>query len=274
MSAHAAGPASTPAAARPRSPWEVQRAVLFALLLRELKTRFGGRWLGALWVVAEPLTHVLLLMLIFATVRHRLLPGVDFVMFLVTGLLPFFMFRSLALRLMEAVDANRGLFGYRQVKPIDALISRAALETGLYSVVYLLVLALLAWLGLPVVPDRPLELLAVSAALLAGGFGVGVTLAVLTDDLPQARALVRIAFFPLYLMSGVIFPIHTLPEELLQWLLWNPVLHALELSRGLYFSAYSPIPQASGAVVGAFGLLALGLGLSLYRVRRHRLLAL
>jgi capsular polysaccharide transport system permease protein len=248
--------------------------VLFALLLRELKTRFGGRWLGAMWVVAEPLAHVLLLMLIFGAVRDRLLPGVDFVMFLVTGLLPFFMFRSLALRLMEAIDANRGLFGYRQVKPMDALISRAALETGLYSLVYLVVLALLAWLGFSVVPDRPLELMAISAALLTGGFGVGLTLAVLTDDVPQVRTLVRIAFFPLYLLSGVIFPVHTLPDELLQWLLWNPVLHALELSRGVYFSAYPPIPQASGAFVGAFGLLALGFGLSLYRVRRHRLLAI
>jgi capsular polysaccharide transport system permease protein len=259
---------------RQRSAWEIQRAVLFALLLRELKTRFGGRWLGAVWVLAEPLAHILLMMLILGYWRARLLPGVDYVMFLVTGLLPFFMFKSLALRLMEAVDANRGLFGYRQMKPMDTLVSRAVLETGLYSLVYLAVLVLMAWLGLRVVPAHPLELIAISTALLAGGFGVGLMLAVLTDDLPQARGLVRIVFFPLYLMSGVVFPLHTLPEDVLPWLLWNPVLHALEVSRGYYFNGYQPLAQASASVVGAFALLTLSLGLSLYRVRRQRLITL
>jgi capsular polysaccharide transport system permease protein len=259
---------------RQRSAWEIQRTVLFALLLRELKTRFGGRWLGAVWVLAEPLAHVLLVMLILGYWRHRLLPGLDYVMFLVTGLLPFFMFKSLALRLMEAIDANRGLFGYRQLRPMDALVSRAALEIGLYSLVYLAVLVLMAWFGLRVLPDRPLELIAVSTALLAGGFGTGLVLAVLTDDLPQARGLVRITFFPLYLVSGVVFPVNTLPSDVLPWLLWNPLLHALEVSRGYYFNAYQPLVQANASVVGAFALLTLGLGLSLYRVRRQRLIAL
>ncbi|MFZ2652305.1 MAG: ABC transporter permease [Burkholderiaceae bacterium] len=255
-----------------RSPWQVQRAVLYALVLRELKTRFGGRWFGALWVLAEPLVHVLLLLMLLGAARHRLLPGIDFVLFLVTGLLPFFMFRNLALRSMDAIDANRGLFGYRQVRPIDALLARAILEVALYSVVYLLVLALLGWGGYDVLPARPLEVAASSAALLLLGLGIGLTLAVATDALPQARGLVRIAFFPLYLLSGVIFPIQSLPGEVLSWLLWNPVLHALEVSRGFFFVGYRPVAEASGAYVAACAIVCTAFGLSLYRVRRQRLL--
>jgi capsular polysaccharide transport system permease protein len=75
-------------------------------------------------------------------------------------------------------------------------------------------------------------------------------------------------------MSGVVFPVHTLPADVLPWLLWNPVLHALEVSRGYYFNGYQPLAQASASVVGAFALLTLSLGLSLYRVRRQRLIAL
>jgi hypothetical protein len=37
-----------------RSPLAVQRAVLFALIVRELRTRFGRYRLGYLWVVLEP----------------------------------------------------------------------------------------------------------------------------------------------------------------------------------------------------------------------------
>ena len=256
-----------------RSAWQVQRGVLFALLLRELKTRFGGRWLGVIWVVAEPLAHVLLLMLVFGYLRHRLLSGVDYAMFLVAGLLPFLMFRNVALRLMDAVDSNRGLFGYRQVKPMDAMVSRAVLEVCVYSAVYLLVLGLMGWLGYAVAPARPLELMATSVVLLLGAFGLGLVLAIVTDNVPKARGLVRIAFFPIYLISGVILPVQALPAEVLPWLLWNPVLHALEISRGLFFRGYTTVSDASAAFVFACALVALALGLSLYRVRRHRLLA-
>jgi len=269
-----AASALRPAALQARSPWQIQRAVLFALMLRELKGRFGGRWLGAFWTLSEPLLQMLGMMLLYGYLRQRHIAGVNYVMYLITGMLPFFMFRNVAMRLMDGIDANRALFGYRQVKPIDTLISRAMLEVGIYSVVYLIALGLLAGLGLDVLPDHPLELMAVSAALLACGFGLGLTLAVLTNELPEVRGLVRrLLFWPLYLLSGAIFPVHSFPQGVLDWLLLNPVLHALELSRGFYFDGYSQLPQVSLSYVTMFALLLVIVGLSLYRVRRERLVA-
>ncbi|MDB5818826.1 MAG: kpsM protein, partial [Rhizobacter sp.] len=85
--------------------------------------------------------------------------------------------------------------------------------------------------------------------------------------------LVTLMFFPLYLVSGVVLPIHALPDAALDYLTWNPVLHALEISRGLFFTGYQPLPQASSAFVVECALVSLAIGLSLYRVRRQRLLA-
>lgn len=256
-----------------RSAWEVQRSVLFALFLREAKGRFGGRWLGAFWILLEPLAHLSLLMLIFGSVRGRLLPGIEFPVFLLVGLIPFFVFRSLALRLMGAVDANRGLFGYRQVKPLDTLASRAVLEIAVYAVVSLTMLLALGWLGFQWMPAEPLELLWVIASVAVLGFGLGLLFAVATDELPNFRAFIRILFMPLYLLSGVMFPVSALPPEVLSWLLWNPVLHAVELCRGHFLPQYHVIPAVNAGYLAMCSLLALAGGLSLYRVRRHRLLA-
>lgn len=251
-----------------RTSWQIQRAVLFALFVRELQTRFGGRWLGAFWVLLEPLAHLTIMLLIFGVARHRVLPVVDYPVFLLTGLVPFLMFRGLALRLMDAVEANRGLFNYRQVRTLDPIISRAALEIVLYSVVYLLMLGGLGWLGFHFLPAQPLELMGISVALLAAGFGLGLIFAVVTEDLPGVRALIRITSMPLYLLSGVIFPVSSLPSSVLPWLLWNPVLHALELSRGYFLSEYHALPQFSATYVAGFALVVLSLGMSLYRVRQ------
>lgn len=256
-----------------RSAWEVQRSVLFALFVRELKTRFGGRWLGVFWVLLEPVAHLAILLFVVGFIRHRVLPGVEFPVFFLVGLVPFFLFKNLALRLMEAIDSNRGLFGYRQVKPIDTLISRAVLEVSIYSVVYLLMLAMLGWLGFQFIPARPLELMGVSTLLLLGAVALGLLFSVATDDLPNARSFIRIVFMPLYFLSGVILPVSLLPPSVLPWLLWNPILHGVELSRGYFFPQYHVVPQISMGYLACFSLTVLTLALSLYRVRRHRLLA-
>jgi capsular polysaccharide transport system permease protein len=255
-----------------RSTWEVQRAVVVALVLRELRARVGGRWLGTLWLVLEPLTHVMLILTIFTFVRHLSSPFIEMPVFLVTGLLPYFIFRSLALRLADAVTSNKGLFGYRQVKPVDTLIARGIVETGLYSMVYLSALALLGWLGFQWFPRAPLELLAVSGVLIVLGASLGLLFAVISHNRPLVRSAIGMVFFPLYLLSGVIFAVHALPPTVRDWLLWNPVLHLIDLSRYYFLPGYHRIPDVGLAYPAACALVVAALGLALYRLERHKLL--
>lgn len=256
-----------------RSPLEIQRAVLFALFVRELKTRFEGSWAGVLWVLVEPLGYVLIMTAIFGSLHRAFSPSIAYPVFLVTGMLPFFLFRNVAFRLMEAVDANLGLFAYRQVKPMDAIVSRALLELVLMSMVYALTLAVLMGLGHDVLPARPLELIGTSALLVLLAFSLGLFLAVATHGAPRVRAFVRVTRAPLYFLSGVVFSVRALPDELRWWLLWNPVLHLMELMRGCFFASYPVLPEANAGYVAGFALTFLVLGLCMYRVRRRQLIS-
>jgi len=49
-----------------RTPWQIQKSVVFALFLRELKTRFGAYKFGYVWLLLEPMAHVIVLSLIFS----------------------------------------------------------------------------------------------------------------------------------------------------------------------------------------------------------------
>ncbi|MEN9485187.1 MAG: hypothetical protein RJB37_3067, partial [Pseudomonadota bacterium] len=104
------------------------RSVVFALSLRELKTRLDGRWGGAVWVVGEPLLNMLAMLAVYSAMRARTIGGVDTLLFLVSGQMPYLLFKSLVLRLMEAIESNQGLFAYRQVQPIDAVLARSVVE--------------------------------------------------------------------------------------------------------------------------------------------------
>jgi capsular polysaccharide transport system permease protein len=256
-----------------RSPLKVQRDVLLALMIRDLRARVEGRWLGLLWMLLEPLAHVLIILALFGFRQHASSPNVELPVFLVTGLLPFFMFRNLARRLPGTIPANRGLYAYRQVKPIDGLVSRAVIEVTLTSAVYLCALLVLGWLGYHWWPKDPLELMVVSIVLLVLGLGLGLVFAVLAHGRPRVQAMINLAFIPLYLLSGVIFPPSALPDAALHYLLWNPVLHLMDLGRSYFLPQHEVLDGVNLAYPAGFALVVLALGLSLSHLYRHQLAA-
>lgn len=256
-----------------RSPWDVQREVLFALIIREANARVGGQWVGAVWTLLEPLAHTLFMLALYGMVMSREAPAGEYPVFLVTGLIPFFLFQNLANRLMDGIEANRGLFAYRQVKPIDVLLARSVIECGMSLLVYFVTLGLLGWLGFHAWPADPLGMLGSLALVILLGMGLGILMAVLTHDRPRLRSMVRMAMFPLYLISGVIFPIDSLPREVLEPLLWNPVLHVLELSRHAFIPAYVPVEGVSALFPLMTGMAWLALGLLMYRAKRQQLVS-
>lgn len=121
--------------------------VIYALFFRELKTRFGkNRYLGYIWVVGEPMSIVLLVTIIGTIVReyhHQVMPeGISIFMFLISGIMPFFMFRSIVTQLMNGTQANLALFAYKPVKPIHVFIARTLLEFCIYFVIFIIILFL------------------------------------------------------------------------------------------------------------------------------------
>ncbi len=233
--------------------------------------RVGGQWVGAVWTLFEPLAHTLSLLALLSVALGRQAPAGEFPVFLVTGLLPFFLFQHLSSRLMDGIESNRGLFAYRQVKPIDVLIARTVVEIGMNLTVMIFTLSLLGWLGFEVLPSDPLAFIGAYALVALLGAGFGTLVAVLTHERPRMRSLVRMAMFPLYLISGVIFRIDLVPPEYLTLLLWNPILHLLELVRHAFIPAYQLTDGVGWLHPALTGLAILSFALLLYLSKRQEL---
>jgi capsular polysaccharide transport system permease protein len=256
-----------------RTPWQIQQSVIFALFIRELRTRFGSYKGGYIWLLVEPISHIVVLTLMFAYVRQREFFGVDIEVFLVTGIVPFLLFKNVALRVMDGVDANRGLFSFRQIKPMDVFIARALLDALISVAVFSLMLIGLAWLGFDVPFRDPLTVAAVYALLILMGLGVGMILSVVGHYMPEAKTIIRLMMMPLYLLSGIIYPASRMPHELLPYLLWNPLLHAIELIRGAFFVHYHTVAGLSAGYVVMSTLALLALGLAWFWSHRLEMLA-
>ena len=250
-----------------RTRFQIQRDVIYALLLREIASRFGKSRGGYLWVLVEPVAHLSFPILVLGFMRQVVLPGIDYPVFLVYGFLPFLLFKAICIQTMEGTNANRGLLSYRQVLLMDVFIAKAMAYCVIQSIVFGLVFVGLAMLGFDVRPALPIELGAVLLLTVTLAFGFGLLFAALCSMAPDARTLIRLLFVPLYFMSGVLFPITRFPDDWVRWLALNPVLHLVELSRSVGLEHYEPMRYLSVTYPLALAVFALFIGLALYRLR-------
>lgn len=245
--------------------------VIRALVLRELVTRFGHNRFGAVWLIAEPVLAMLLIVVLFGF-RHALMGGIDTALFVITGMAPWTYFSNTITQVSHAAEANTGLFSYRQVKPIDAMVARTLLEAALAMVLYLLLLGGLAWYGIPVSVPSAIPLIAIWTLLGTLGFGVGMAIASLQVFSPAAARAFHLGIRPLFWLSGIFYAAAAMPPDWQRFVTWNPVLHCIELNRAQQFgSAYAALGDWQTPLAWAIGSLVIGL--LCYRASWRRMVA-
>lgn len=254
-----------------RSGYEVQRSAINALFFREIKTRFGKYRLGYLWAVLEPSAHLIVLLLFFGFIMHRTMPDISFPQFLLNGIIPYFIFSNITQRSLGAIEANQGLFNYRPIKPIDTIIARAKLETIIYMAVYFILMLVVAMSGVTIKVNNLLQLFFAWFMLILFSCGIGMIFMVAGHYLPETQKLFPIMLKPLYFLSGIMFPLHSIPKEHWPYLLWNPILHAVELSREAVVAGYVSEGVSLEYLV-IVTLATLFIGLAVYRTREEAMM--
>lgn len=250
-----------------------QVRVISALIRREARVHFGQARLGYLWAIIEPVLHLMVYAVLFTYIFRRTNPlGGDLILFMLTGLVPYFLFSKLASYLASAVEGNRALLNLPPVMPFDVLAARAVLESATYLFVGFILLVALALLNdVDVVPYHPMGLAAAIACTLAFGIGVGVINAVARSMFRNWMTLFGLALAPAFLLSGIWFLPSQIPMPFREYILYNPVAHYIMWVRTGFYSNYDPVELDRGYAV-CCSALAVALGLLLLRVFRRRLL--
>jgi capsular polysaccharide transport system permease protein len=241
--------------------------VLFALVVREMSTRFGRSWGGYLWAIVEPLGGILLLTFAFSFTFHTPPLGTNFALFYATGIIPFSLFSSVAASVGQAIATNRGLLTYPVVNPLDAVLAKFVTDfLTMFITGVLLFTAIVLHNDLVVALD-PAAIF--NGFLLMGlvGLGFGTLNCALFGFWPTWRHLWNVLTKPLFLMSGIFYTFDSLPPLAQEWLWYNPLVHGIGLMRSGFYAGYEPTYVSPGYVLGvAGGVFVVGA----YLLRRHR----
>ncbi len=245
--------------------------VIHALMLREMQSRFGRQRLGFLWAFLEPLLLVSVLVMIFSMRGRYNPPGMTLVLFLVTGIVPFQLFRYTMRRGLRGQQANIRLLTYPQVQVMDLAVARFLLELTISIIVFVTVIFGIHLLEIePVAIQFPLAVLAGIVIMGLYGFALGLIFGPLTPLFPAIGNIIQVFLGrPLFFISGVFFTIEMVPQEFRYILLINPLFHVLEWLRSVFFMQYeSRYADMEYAIICLIVLLVLGL-LMQRALRRH-----
>jgi capsular polysaccharide transport system permease protein len=216
-----------------------QLQVIYALLLRETKTRFGAHRLGYLWALGQPMLWIGMFAGLYYLVGRLVPPGMSTIAFLTTGIITFSLFRETSGRCLSAINSNKGLLFYPQVRPLDLVLARAVLEGATHLIVMTLLLGGVAlYEGLPRV-DNLLDCLGGLALASGLGLALGLVCCGLNVYSPTVERLFPIVGRVLFWTSALFHPIESLPKNIRDILLLNPLAHAIELVRDGWFPGYA-----------------------------------
>ncbi|MDR1045037.1 MAG: ABC transporter permease [Candidatus Adiutrix sp.] len=247
----------------------VQGRVVWALMLREIHTLYGGDRLGYLWVIIQNSFGVAVFWGLRYFMGFKAPHGMSVPAFLISGFMIWNIFSSLILKSVAAARGNQALLTFPQVTQIDLLLARAGVIVVTEVVVAVLLLALSFYFGYPL--DTPNWAGTLGAVALAAGLGLGLggTLAALNIIMPILEKLLPMVFRILFFVSGIFFSLTAVPYGFRAYLAWNPALQLIEWLRVSLAPAY-PATYVNVPYLTLLSLITMTLGLLLERrVRRY-----
>lgn len=247
-----------------------QLRVVHAVALRETRTRFGAHQLGYLWALLEPVFWIATFGGMFWALGRLTPHGLELIPFLATGIIPYELVMKTSDRVSNSIEANRALLFYPQVQTLDLALARGGLEIATCIAVFA---AIVGGYGLYVRELHVDDVLRVLLGMgLAGLLGLALGL-VLCASSVLSKSVDRIRgplFRPLFWVSGLFFTADAIPLHIRRYLMWNPILHCVEIVRDGWFTGYRS-SEASPAYVLVWIILLAFAGLTLERAVRRRI---
>jgi ABC-type polysaccharide/polyol phosphate export permease/Tfp pilus assembly protein PilF len=215
--------------------------VAYAIMLRDIRTRFGHMRLGYLWAILEPIAHLLTLGTMFFELNSAPPPvGDNLFLFYVTGLIPYLMYSHVSYDVMGAAEANNVLLLLPIVKRTDVMVAQAVRQLATELCVGIVIFATSGLLGQQALPADLLTCAVAVLLLWVLAIGVGAIGMVVSDLFPSYRAFYDAMVRLLYFASGIYFSPLAMPDWVRAWLVWNPILQGIDLFRSGFFAQYEP----------------------------------
>ncbi len=214
--------------------------VLWLLVRREFKSRYAGSNLGVVWNVVHPIVLIAIYILVFShLMKSRVGSGttLDYGIHLTSGMIPWFFFSEVLNRntsiLIENANFLKKLAMPPEVLHLSVLVNSFLVHS--FSIIALGFFLLIAGIQLPA---SFFFVFPIMILLGIVAMGIGMVLSVLNLVLRDIGQLVNIALQFWFWLTPIVYYYDKaiLPEWIMNWLRWNPVLPYVSMIQRIFGS--------------------------------------
>lgn len=214
-----------------RELW-VYRELLFVFAWRDVKVRYRQTFLGAVWVMGQPLVTMLIFTLLFHRVaRFRADNDVPYAVFVLAGVVLWNFISGAIARIGNSLIGSSFLISKVYFPRLLVPVSNAVTDVVDFLVAALLLIPLMAWYRIAPSPLIVLSPLVVVVAVMLA-LGVGLWIAALNVEYRDVRVVVPFLLQLAMYATPVVYPLSALPERYRIFALLNPATGIVEAFRG------------------------------------------
>ncbi len=217
-----------------RASLSTQMRVLGALLMREIITRYGRHNVGFLWLFIEPMMFSIGITILWSYTSHTqgVIPVAGFAL---TGYSSIVMWRNTVNQLAKTSSANQGLLYHSQVSVMDLILSRAFLEAASVTVSFIGLSFAFTALDLMSLPSDALKTAFAWFLLIWFVIAAGMIAAYAGETSEIFDRVWHVLMYLTLPLTGAFSMVSWLPLSVQEFLLWSPMVHAVEMLREGYF---------------------------------------
>ena len=234
------------------------RGLLKLLVSRDLTVRYKRSTLGVWWTLLNPLLTMAVLWIVFSAFFRFEIPGVPYVVYLLSGILLLTFFAQGVIATGSAIVNSSSILSKVYVPPevFSVAAAVAAMVNFGISLLVLVMIQIVSGVGVPwtifLVPIPALCML-----MLVSGLGLLVASAAVYfhDVLDLTVVFTQLIMY----LSPTFYPISIVPERFLPLIYANPLYSYLVVFRGfMYEGAFAPGWNFAVMIATAVGILLLG----------------
>ena len=215
------------------------RDLLMLFVRRDFVSQYTQTILGPLWYLVQPLLTTLTFTVIFGNIAGISTDGLPKILFYLAGITAWNYFADCLTKTADVFKTNEHIFGKvyfpRVVVPLSIVLSHLV-KFGIQFLIFLAVYLYFFFSGAPVQPNTAIFLLPFLILLTAGlGLGFGLIISALTTKYRDLAFLITFGIQLLMYATPVIYPLATIPDNYLPFILANPMTSVVETFKYGFF---------------------------------------
>lgn len=238
----------------------IQRRVIWALLMREVLTRYGRHNIGFMWLFIEPMLFTMGVATLWAATKSIHGSNLPIFAFAITGYSSVLLWRNMTGRCISSIEPNLSLLYHRNVRVPDLFIARLLLELAGATTSFITLSSIFIAIGQMSPPEDLLQVIAAWFLLAWFGMSLSIFLGALSERSELIEKLWHPVSYLLFPLSGAAFLVSAMPSEAHPYLLLLPMVDGTEyLREGFFGSKIHAIYDLQYMVIANLVLTALGL---------------